>query len=97
MKYLAIDASLGGTGIRDLYSGGYIDSMDLLLSPVLSNYIQEWLQRYHEAHYDGFSDQQIVQELDLAGREIAYAVKAELIDVKMEYFSDAKMEKENID
>jgi hypothetical protein len=40
-------------------------------------------------HYKGFKDERIIDSLDIEGLEIARAIKDELIDVKIEYFSEA--------
>lgn len=96
MKYLIIDASLRSTGIRDYYNGGYIEPKDLGLSSEVIKKLSDWLLRYEDAHYNGFNDDNLIEELDKEGKEIAYSIKKELLNVKMEYFSDAKMTKEVI-
>jgi hypothetical protein len=96
MKYLTKDASLHGTGIRDTYNGGYIDAQDLNLSQEVIDKIAKWLLKYEEEHYNGYSNEEIVDELDREGKEIALLIKNELKDIKIEYFSDARMIKENV-
>lgn len=91
MRYLVIDASLSGTGIRNKYEGGYVSPNDLGLSQNIIDRLNKWLLKYENEHYNGFSDNQIVDELDNEGKEIALMIKKELVDVKLEYFSDAKM------
>ncbi|KQS24884.1 hypothetical protein ASG33_23180 [Dyadobacter sp. Leaf189] len=58
--------------------------------------LRKWLKKYEEAHYDGFKNDLLISELDNEGREIAYKIKKELSDVKMEYYSDARMTKDQI-
>ncbi|WP_259016788.1 hypothetical protein [Emticicia fluvialis] len=91
MKYLVIDAALGGTGIRDKYQGGYIDPDDLDLSIIIKQRLKEWLLKYENEHYNGFADGTLIEDLDQEGREIALIIKNELKQVKIEYFSDARM------
>jgi hypothetical protein len=96
MKYLVIDAALSGTGIRDKYEGGYIDTEDLDLSLLIKQRLKEWLSKYESEHYNGFTNDTIINELDQEGREIALIIKNELSEVKIEYFSDARLTKEII-
>lgn len=96
MKYLIIDASLHGTGIRDSYEGGYIEPKDLCLNSEIIKQLNEWLIKYENEHYKGYSNQNLINDLDNEGKEIALKIKQELLDVKIEYFSDAKMTKEII-
>jgi hypothetical protein len=91
MKYLVIDASLSGTGIRDKYEGRYIFPDDLGLSCEIVDRLNQWLPKYENEHYNGFEDETIIDELDREGKEIASIIKNELAEVKLEYFSDARM------
>ena len=96
MKYLVIDASLNGTGIRDKCEGGYLSLENLGLSSNTINHLSKWLLKYENEHYNGFVDNNIINELDKEGKEIALMIKNELSDVKLEYFSDARMKSEII-
>ncbi len=96
MRYLVIDAALSGTGVRDKHEGGYIDPEDLGLSLAAKQRLNEWLSKYENEHYNGFTDDNIINELDREGKEIALQIKNELSEVKMEYFSDARMTDEMI-
>lgn len=96
MKYLVVDASLSGTGIRDKYEGGYLVLEDLGLSSVTINRLIEWLLKYEVEHYNGFTNASIIDQLDREGKEIAAMIKNELPEVKIEYFSDARMTSEII-
>jgi len=96
MKYLIIDAALSGTGIRDKYEGGYIDPEDLDLSLATKQRLNEWLSKYENEHYNSFNDGNIINELDLEGKEIALMIKSELSEVKIEYFSNARLKDEMI-
>jgi hypothetical protein len=91
MRYLVIDASLSGTGIRDKYEGGYISPDDLGLSSEILGRLNQWLSKYENEHYNGFTDKCVIDELDREGKEIALMIKSELLEVKLEYFSDARM------
>lgn len=96
MKYLVIDAALNGTGVRDKYEGGYIDPEDLNLSLSTKQRLNEWLSKYENEHYNDFTDDNIINELDQEGKEIALMIKSELSEVKIEYFSDARLTDEMI-
>lgn len=96
MKYLVIDASLSGTGIRDKYNGGYLSPEYLGLSCTTMDKLNQWLTKYENEHYNGFTDDSLIDELDREGKEIAYMIKSEMPEVKVEYFSDARMTNEII-
>lgn len=96
MRYLVIDASLNGTGIRDKYEGAYIVPENLGLKPETVKRLTEWLSRYENEHYNGFENIPLINELDQKGKEIALAIKKGLLKVKVEYFSDARMTSETI-
>jgi hypothetical protein len=96
MRYLVIDASLNGTGIRDKYEGGYISAKGLGLSPEIVDRLNNWLSKYESEHYNGFEDERIIDELDREGKEIASVIKSELPEVKLEYFSDARLITETV-
>lgn len=91
MKYLIVDAALSGTGIRDKYEGGYLELGDLGLSAVLTSRLRAWVARYEDEHYSGFQDSGVVDALDREGQEIALMMRDELVDVKMEYYSAARL------
>ena len=92
MLHITIDGMLSGTGIRDTVNGGYLklDSFDLPESLIVR--IEDWLSRYANAHYNQYSDSSEIELLDKEGIEIASLIKAQIMDCKVEYFSDAKME-----
>jgi hypothetical protein len=96
MRYLVIDASLNGTGIRDKYKGGYISAIGLGLSPEIVDRLNNWLSKYESEHYNGFEDERIMDELDREGKEIASVIKSELPEAKLEYFSDARLITETV-
>lgn len=91
MKYIVIDAELNGTGIRNKYESGFLDPRDLRLNPNTINKLNQWLLDYENEHYKGYKIEHIIDELDKEGKEIALIIKSELLDVKMEYFSNARM------
>lgn len=97
MRYLVIDATLNGTGIRDQYEGGYVKPEDLRLSSETTKRLKDWLLKYEIEHYNGYENKELVNELDMEGKEIAQIIKEELTTIKMEYFSDALMKKEIIE
>jgi hypothetical protein len=96
MKYLIIDASLSGTGIRDYYEGGYVSPESLCLKEHTIQRLKSWLLKYENEHYNGFNNNSLIDELDNEGKDIALIIKNEISDVKIEYFSDARMTKEKI-
>jgi len=96
MKYLIVDAELSGTGVRDKYLGGYIDPEDFALSEFIKQRLGDWLLKYENEHYNGFTNENLIIELDQEGRDIALVIKNELLNVKVEYFSAAKMTREII-
>ena len=96
MRYLVIDASLRGTGIRDKYEGGYLTPKELGLSSNVVYRLDKWLSKYEKEHYNGFNDDNIINNLDEEGKEITLQIKSELSEVKLEYFSDARMTSEII-
>lgn len=96
MKYLVIDASLSGTGIRDKYEGGYLVPKDLGLTYATIQRIKKWLSKYENEHYNGFTNESLINDLDREGKEISFLIKNELSEVKLEYFSDARMTSEII-
>ncbi|WP_065217917.1 MULTISPECIES: hypothetical protein [Butyricimonas] len=91
MKYLVIDALLDSTGIRDKYNGGYINPYEIGLSFITITRLNEWLSKYWNEHFNGYVNENLIDRLDEEGREIAIAIKKELPEVKVEYFSDARM------
>lgn len=96
MRYIIVDAALHGTGIRDYYGGGYIEPERLNLDSGLIKRVNDWLIRYENEHYNGFSNKKLVEDLDCEGISIARIIKDVLSDVKIDYFSTAKMIKEEI-
>ena len=54
------------------------------------------MSKYENEHYNGFNDESLIEQLDKEGKEIALQIKNELSNVKLEYFSDAKMTNELI-
>ena len=96
MKYLVIDAALHGTGIRDYYEGGYIDPDTLGLNDEIIKRINEWLLKYENEHYDSFENLSMINALDSEGMEIAGIIKKQLSEVKIDYYSAAKMIKVSI-
>lgn len=91
MRYLVIDASLNGTGIRDKYEGGYLIPEDIGLSFATIQRLNDWLLKYENEHYNGYVNEGMNDELDREGKEIALIIKNELSEAKVEYFSDVRM------
>lgn len=92
-RYLVVDGMINGTGVRDQYDGGYIDPELLGISPTLIARLHNWLKKYEEEHYAGYINQILIQELDKEGVEISKAIKAELKDCKISYYSNANLSK----
>jgi len=89
--YLVIDACFGGTGIRDKYNGGYIKPNDLPLSNNTIITLKEWLTKYNNEFFEGYSDIVEINKLDNEGIKILLEISKELNNTaKIEYFSDAK-------
>lgn len=93
MKHLLIDGMFGGTGVRDEIEGGYLNLFSLGISLTLQTDIENWLQRYAEEHFFQFEDENKVINLDKDGINLARRLREELENVKVEYFSDATMQK----
>lgn len=91
MKYLIVDAYIHGTGIRDKYAGGYIDPASLNVSSNFKIKLTEWLKKYEKEFYNQYSNSKKIKELDAEGEILAFLLKKELLDVKIEYYSDATM------
>lgn len=96
MKYLVVDASLNGTGIRDKYEGGYINPESLLISADFIKRLKDWLLRYENEHYNEYKDADNVKELDKEGRKLAIQLKNGLSGTKVDYYSDALLTNEPI-
>lgn len=96
MKYLIIDAALHGSGIRDYYSGGYVDINTLELDDDIKRRINIWLLKYENEHYDSFRNFDNVKMLDDEGVDIARIVKNQLSDVTIDYYSAANLKRMNL-
>ena len=96
MKYLVVDAFLSGTGVRDYYNSGYIEPESLHLSDATIDKLKDWLSRYASEFYSGYKNDEVVNELDREGKEIAFLIKNELVNVKIDYCSDARMKVERL-
>lgn len=94
MRYLVIDAMLNSTGIRDAYNTGDIKPESLNLSNALIEQLNNWLLQYRVEFYAGYTNTEVIDELDSKGKELALMIKKELGEVKVEYFSDAKLTRE---
>lgn len=96
MRYLVVDAALHGTGVRDYYAGGYVELNSLELSDELIKKIDEWLLKYENEHYNSFKNMALIEQLDKEGKEIAHMIKSQLDEVKIDYYSAAKLIKDSI-
>jgi hypothetical protein len=90
-NHLIVDGMLSGTGIRNGDQGGYLSPEELGVSPELESRISDWVQRYEAAHFLQFQDRSENRALDVEGLEIARALKAELPNCKVTYFSNAEL------
>ena len=93
MRYLTVDGMFAGTGIRDTVEGGYLTPSVLGLSSDLALRLAAWLQAYEAAHHAGYRDADQVAQLDQEGMRICVAVRQELPNTKVEYYSDALMQR----
>ena len=93
MRYLTVDGMLSGTGIRDSLIGKYLDPDELGFSSELVRRIERWVLDYETAHYRQFDDEAENQRLDREGIEIARQAQSQLPEMKVEYFSNAQMNK----
>lgn len=91
MIYIVIDAVLNSSGIRNMTEGGYLEPSELKLSKATISKINNWLFRYSMEHYNGFKNKELIEELDNEGLDIAKIIKNEIKDVKVSYFSSAKL------
>ena len=91
MKFLIVDGCLRGTGIRDKYQGGYINPVSLGLSSIFIKKLDFWLKNYEDEFYNQYTNTEWVKELDKEGENIALLLKKELVNSKIEYYSDAMM------
>jgi hypothetical protein len=91
MRYLTVDGMFAGTGIRDSVEGGYLAPSDLGLSSELATRLSAWLREYETSHHAQYRDVGQVARLDQEGEESCAAVRQELPDAKVEYYSDALM------
>ncbi len=96
MRYLVVDAVLHSTGVRDYYAGGYVELDSLELNDELIKEINEWLLKYENEHYNSFKNTVLIEQLDKEGKEIASILKNQLDEVKVDYYSAAKLTKESI-
>ncbi len=87
--YLVVDGMLHGTGVRDEYGEGYVELESLELTPLFIARIREWKENYEEQHFAGYNNKKKAEALDDEGILIAKALKKELPDSKLSYFSDA--------
>jgi hypothetical protein len=92
-RNLIVDGMLSGTGIRDAYSGGYVDSREVGLSVNLIERIAKWLLDYENAHYQQFTDRSENERLDKEGVAITRLIREELPGALVHYFSNAEMRK----
>lgn len=74
-------------GRRDYYNGGYIEPESLQLKLETIKWINEWVCKYEDEHYNEFKNLELVKKLDQEGKDIAVAIKKELGDIKISYYS----------
>jgi hypothetical protein len=96
MKYLVLDGYLNGTGIRDRYSGGFVELTALNISMEMKQQIRDWVLKYENEFYNQYSDLKKIEAIDKEGITIVLKLREELPNTKIEYYSDAKMMKVNL-
>jgi len=89
--YLVVDGMLSGTGVRDAVEGGWLAVTALGVSVSLGDEISAWQQRYELAHFRTHRDSNEVDRLDADGLVLRQKLAEELSQVKVQYFSSAKM------
>ena len=90
--YLTVDGFRYSTGIRDPFSGEYLDLEILPVSVAFRHRFAAWLQRYQQAYirYDEAGSEPYLQALDEEGLHLARELKSLLGgEVKITYYSDA--------
>ena len=85
-RYLVVDGMLNGTGIRNLYNGGYLSSKEIGISENLTTRIEKWLKEYEIATFSDFDCEETVLKLDEEGIIIAKLLQAELPESKYKVF-----------
>jgi len=88
---ILVDGMLSGTGLRDSANGGYLHPPEIGLSEDLASRISSWLSDYANAHFHQYEDQRNNEALDQEGINITRAVRAELPEAHVGYFSNAYM------
>lgn len=88
MRYLVVNGLMSGTGIKDPHSEIDPSPQELGLSSHVISLIEQWLKRYADAMMDGYKNKKENERLDQEGIEIARAVRSELLETKVEYYSD---------
>ena len=96
MRYFIVVGTLSTTGILDGANGDYLEPDEIGISVELTLRLANWIAEYDAEHYRGFKNESRVQELDKEGKEIAIAIRQEIPDTKIAYFSDARMIKEEL-
>ena len=91
MKYLIVEGMLDCTGIYDWADESYVEPEEIGLSAELSLRLANWLKEYEDEHYRGYVNGTRIQKLDQEGKEIAIAIRQEIADVKIAYYSDGSM------
>lgn len=98
MDYLIVEGMFYSTGVKDGNNNIYLyPDDDLNLPDDLVKKIVFWLYCYGKEKRKQYSDSNKVFLLDKEGIDIAHSIKKFLKDTKIEYFSDATMEKTLID
>ncbi len=90
--YLTVDGFRYSTGIRDQFSGEYLELETLNLSPAFRHHFSSWLNRYQQAQgrYDETHLEPYFQALDEEGLHLAKELKTMLGgEFKISYYSDA--------
>lgn len=90
-RILILDGMRSGTGLRDGVNGGYISLENLGISEKTKAAIENWQSRYTKMQSYEYENLIEVENLDIEGLEIAKALKIEMPNNDIRYFSDAKM------
>nr|WP_294851172.1 hypothetical protein [uncultured Sphingomonas sp.] len=87
-----LDGMLSRTGVRDVARGGYVQPCELMVSSGLQTHISNWQQRYEQAHFNGFSENDVAT-LDQQGQELVALILAENPNLRIGYFSNGLMKR----
>lgn len=96
MRYLTLAAHYTQSALRDDFVGTVVPE-EVGLSECLGDRIRDWNDRYRaviplgEAERRSSPTSSLIETLDEEGLELVSAIVAELVDVKVRYFSEGHL------